>query len=148
MSSVPGRIIPYEERPAHWPESKWREYRYRIVESFDFFEVPQDEQQEILVCLHDDISWDWYRDCDGCTAVSEPGWPSRYYPPCIRHDYDWQTGNGGWKSNARFLRLNKKYRMEGWRANIRWLGVTVAWYSWFKWYNIMAGSRSKRRKRR
>jgi len=141
---VAEKLLPYHERPSHWTEPKWREY-LRIKSSFEFFSVPDRAEQEILQCLHDDISWDWHRDCDGCTCVSEPGWPSKYYPPCIRHDYDWQTGNGGWVSNARFMRLNKVYRMEGWRARARWTGVTIAWYGWVKWWNLVVGSKASRR---
>lgn len=100
------------------------------------FDLPKDAAGEILECLHS-LDWDWWEDCDGCTCVSEPGWPSKYYPPCVRHDFDWFTGHGGWLSNARFLRLNRLYCMEGWRANLRWAGVTVAWYGWAKWLKML-----------
>jgi len=125
-------LIPYIVQPQGWSHEKWKEYR-RIVGSFDFYELDEATREEIAECLHDEASWDWYEDCDGCTAVSEPGWPSKFFPPCVRHDYDWCTGRGGWESNARFRRLNKLYRMEVWRATVRWVGVTVAWYALYKW---------------
>jgi hypothetical protein len=136
-------LEPYYCHPSHWPSEKWGEYK-RIVWSFRLFDISSNDQAEILECLHDEISWDWYADCDGCTCVSEPGWPSKYFPPCVRHDYDWHRGAGGWESNARFRRLNLAYHMEGWRANARWIGVTAAWYSWFKWRDLIFGAPSSR----
>jgi hypothetical protein len=123
---------PRRTRPNSWSINRWSEYR-RIVQSLDFFGLPPWARHDIMEAVHDEKAWDWYTDCDGCTAVSEPGWPSKYFPPCVRHDYDWQTGRGGWESNARFRRLNKLYHMDGWRANLRWFGVSVAWYGWYKW---------------
>ena len=134
----------YSQKPFHWPAAKWAEY-HRIVASFDLFEVPENDRSVILTCLHDEIKWDWWTDCDGCTAVSEPGWPSKFFPPCVRHDYDWQTGHGGWESNKRFRRLNMTYHMERWRANARWLGVTIAWYGAYKWRDLIFGPPASRR---
>jgi ribonucleoside-triphosphate reductase len=126
-------------RGSGWPIAKIAEYR-RIVKSFDFFTLPDEYRKEILECLHDP-AWDWWEESDGCTAVSEPGWPSKYFPPCVRHDYDWQTGRGGWVANARFRRLNRAYCMESWRANARWAGVTISWFVWFKWVKMFGGRR-------
>lgn len=44
----------------------------------------------------------------GCTCVSEMYWPTKYFPPCLRHDFDWQTGNGGWEANTR----SETFKME------------------------------------
>ena len=106
--------------------------RRRIVESFDVLNVPESIQAEIIEALDSD-KWDWFRDCDGCTGVSEVYWPTKYFPPCLRHDFDWQTGHGGWEANARFYRIQRAYRMPIAQAGVRFLGVTVAWYAWFKW---------------
>jgi len=109
--------------------------RERILASFPLFGVPPDEQAEILEAL-DSPKWDWFKDCDGCTAVSEVYWPTIYFPPCLRHDFDWFTGNGGWESNVRFFRIQRAYGMSSVRAGIRFAGVTVAWYSWRKWTDM------------
>jgi len=106
--------------------------RSRIIESFAVFSVSEGIQALILEAL-DSANWDWFRDCDGCTAVSEVYWPTIYFPPCLRHDFDWFTGHGGWASNVRFYRIQRAYGMDRIRAGIRFAGVTVAWYGWFKW---------------
>jgi len=80
--------------------------RRRIEESFDVFSVPADIQALIVEAL-DSPAWDWFRDCDGCTAVSEVYWPTIYFPPCLRHDFDWRTGRGGWEANRRFYRIQR-----------------------------------------
>ena len=61
--------------------------RRRIIESFDVLNVPEGIQALIREALDSD-KWDWFRDCDGCTAVSEIYWPTIYFPPCLRHDFD------------------------------------------------------------
>jgi hypothetical protein len=124
-------LSPYRRRPDGWSQLAWIEYA-RIRRSLRFFDLPANAAQEILECLHS-TEWNWYEDCDGCTGVSEPGWPSKYFPPCVRHDYDCQTGRGGWQANARFDRLNRAYRMDGWRCRARWVGVAVWWYTWGRW---------------
>jgi len=106
--------------------------RHRIIESFDVLNVPVGIQALIREALDSD-KWDWFKDCDGCTAVSEVYWPTIYFPPCLRHDFDWATGNGGWESNVRFYRIQQAYGMSAFRAGIRFAGVTVAWYCAYKW---------------
>lgn len=116
---------------------RYREY-VRIYGSFKLLNIPKAVQALVLEALHSD-QWDWFKECDGCTCVSEPGWPSKYYPPCVRHDYEWRTGRGGWDSNARFYALSRAYHMEGWRSGMRWFGVTLGWYGWMKWWKMLAG---------
>ncbi len=108
------------------------EERARIVESFGVFSLGDRERTEILEALDSGL-WDWYADCDGCTLVSEVYWPNKYFPPCLRHDFDFQTGKDGLSSNARFYRLQRVYGMTRVRASIRWIGVTAAWFGWYKW---------------
>jgi hypothetical protein len=67
--------------------------------------------------------------------VSEVYWPTKYFPPCLRHDFDWFVGRPVWQANARFYRISRIYRMTRARAAVRFLGVTVSWYAWFKWRN-------------
>lgn len=107
--------------------------RDRIVESFVVLSIPLRERAEILEAINSD-KWDWYKDCDGCTAVTEVYWPNKYFPPCVRHDFDWGTGKGGIEANARFYRIQQAYGMSRVRAGARWLGVTVSWFGWYKWY--------------
>jgi hypothetical protein len=104
----------------------------RIIESFDVLNVPKDIRALIREALDSD-KWDWFRDCDGCTGVSEMYWPTIYFPPCLRHDFDWQTGRGGWRSNVRFYRIQRAYGVSAFRAGVRTAGVTVAWFGWAKW---------------
>jgi hypothetical protein len=104
----------------------------RIIESFDVLNVPKDIRGLIREAL-DSEKWDWFRDCDGCTGVSEMYWPTIYFPPCLRHDFDWQTGRGGWRSNVRFYRIQLAYGVSAFRAGVRAAGVTVAWFGWAKW---------------
>ena len=104
----------------------------RIIESFDVLNVPADVQVLIREALDSD-KWDWFRDCDGCTFVSEIYWPTIYFPPCLRHDFDWGTGSGGWDANVRFYRIQCAYGMGSVRAGVRFLGVTISWFTWFKW---------------
>jgi len=107
------------------------EYK-RIIESFDVLNVPAGIRVLVREALDSD-KWDWFRDCDGCTCVSEEYWPTIYFPPCLRHDFDWQTGHGGWEANARFYRIQRAYGMTVLESGTRFVGVTVAWYAWFKW---------------
>ena len=106
--------------------------RRRIIVSFDVLNVPADVQALVREALDSD-KWDWFKDCDGCTAVSEIYWPTIYFPPCLRHDFDWHTGNGGWASNVRFYRVQRAYGVGAIRAGIRTAGVMLSWYAWFKW---------------
>ncbi len=74
-------------------------------------------------------------DCDGCTLVSEVYWPNKYFPPCLRHDFDFLTSRNGMAANTRFYRIMRAYGMTRARSAVRWLGVTAAWFGWFKWRN-------------
>jgi hypothetical protein len=107
------------------------EYK-RIMESFTVLSVPASVRVLVREAL-DSTEWDWFKDCDGCTAVSEMYWPTKYFPPCLRHDFDWQTGRGGWDANVRFYRIQRAYRMSAIHSGVRFIGVTAAWFAWFKW---------------
>ncbi len=113
-----------------------REYR-RIVASFDVLDVPEGARAEIMEAL-ESSAWDWFRDCDGCTGVSEIYWPTRYFPPCLRHDFDCALGNGGLEASRRFYRLMRAYGVNRVQAGVRAAGVTLAWYGWFKWWRALA----------
>ena len=106
--------------------------RRRIIESFDVLSVPANVQALILEALNSD-KWDWFRDSDGCTGVSEIYWPTIYFPPCVRHDFDCHTGHNGWQTSLRFYRVQRAYGVDPIRSGIRFIGVTVAYYFWLKW---------------
>lgn len=109
--------------------------RERILASFKVFDVPAIEQAEILEAL-DSKEWDWFTDCDGCTCVSEEYWPSAYFPPCLRHDFDWKTRRPVHAANARFYRLQKTYGIPPFWAGVRYAGVYLGWYGFFKWKHL------------
>ena len=104
----------------------------RILISFDVLAVPADIRALIIEAL-DSKLWDWFTDCDGCTFVSEIYWPTIYFPPCLRHDFDCATGHNGWETSKRFYRIQRAYGVSAFRAGARAFGVTVAWYGWLKW---------------
>jgi hypothetical protein len=110
---------------------KEQEY-VRIVRSFAVFSVPDRICEEILEALHSP-KWDWYKDSDGCTCATEIFWPTKCFPPCVRHDFDCRMGTPGTESSARFYRLQRAYGVGAARSGLRTAGVFVAWYSWFKW---------------
>lgn len=122
-------ITPFWFKQDGWSEDKWVQYD-KIIDSFDFYNVPIEEEQWILQALHDDETWDWYEECDGATCVSEPGWPVSpvkdvaFMPPYVYHDYAWTKWGATWKSNYRMWRLQNTYKMERLRSGIRWIGVT------------------------
>ena len=106
--------------------------RARIEKSFDVFGLSTKHRGLILEAL-DSEEWDWFRDCDGCTAVSELHWPTKYFPPCLRHDFDWIRGRGDWAASRRFYDLQRAYGVPIWRSALRAGAVTFVWYTWAKW---------------
>jgi len=106
--------------------------RLRIEKSFDVFGLDPRQRGLILEAL-DSGAWDWFRDCDGCTAVSELHWPTKYFPPCLRHDFDWATGNGGLTGSKIFYDLQCAYGVPKWRSGLRAAAVTAVWYALKRW---------------
>ena len=106
--------------------------RARIEKSFDVFGLSAEQRALILDAL-DSGEWDWFEDCDGCTAVSELHWPTKYFPPCLRHDFDWISGKGDWAASRRFYELQRAYGVPIWRSALRSGAVTFAWYAWGRW---------------
>ena len=100
--------------------------------SFMVFSLSDAHRALILEAL-DSPRWDWYEDCDGCTGVSQLYWPSKYFPPCLRHDLYWIMGNGGVAGSQIFYDLQRAYGMTRFRSGLRTGAVTVAWYAWAKW---------------
>ena len=61
--------------------NRMTEYK-RIIESFDLLNVPAGVRVLVREAL-DSPRWDWFKDCDGCTGVSEMYWPTIYFPPWV-----------------------------------------------------------------
>ena len=114
-------------------ESTRESERARIEKSFEVFGLSAEDKALIVEAL-DSEKWDWFEDCDGCTSVSEVFWPTKYFPPCVRHDFDCAMGKNGLDASKRFFRLQMAYGMGAVRAGWRAAGVTVAWYCWLKWW--------------
>ena len=108
--------------------------RQRILDSFGVLNVPADVQALIREALDSD-KWDWFVDSDGCTGVSELYWPTIYFPPCVRHDFDCHIGHNGWETSLRFYRAQRAYGVDPFRSGLRVFGVTAAWYGWLKWFS-------------
>ena len=106
--------------------------RARIEKRFDVFRLDLRQRGLILEALDSD-AWDWFEDCDGCTAVSELHWPTKDFPPCLRHDFDWGRGYGDFTASKNFYDLQRAYGVPKWRARLRTGAVTVVWYAWLKW---------------
>jgi hypothetical protein len=102
--------------------------RARIEKSFAVFSLSPGHRALIREALDSDV-WDWFEDCDGCTRVSELHWPTKYFPPCLRHDYDWIRGQGGWTASRRFYAIQRAYGVPVWRATLRGAAVTIYWYA-------------------
>ena len=113
------------------PVSPLSEYR-RIMKSFDVFNVPAELQRLVLEAVNSK-EWDWFKDCDGCTGVSELHWPTKYFPPCLRHDFDWMRGKGDFAASRLFYVLQRAYGVPVWRAALRAGAVTVNWYCRERW---------------
>lgn len=103
----------------------------RIAMSFEEYLIPP-EDAEIIMEAMNSTEWDWYVDTDGCTGVSNQ-WPTKYSPPCLVHDWMWQSGRGGAGADRVFLRLMLDYKVPVIVAYSRYIGVRIAWYMWFKW---------------
>ncbi len=107
--------------------------RIRIQKSFVVYSLDDQQRRWILEALDSD-QWDWFKDCDGCTGVSELHWPTKYFPPCLRHDFDWATGNGGMEGSKIFYNLQRAYGVPRWRSALRTSAVTVVWYTWSRFF--------------
>ena len=53
----------------------------------------------------------------------------------VRQYFDFLTSRNGMAANTRFYRIMRAYGMTRARSAVRWLGVTAAWFGWFKWRN-------------
>ena len=107
--------------------------RARIEKSFEVFSL-SDEHRALIIEAMDSDLWDWFAECDGCTGVSELHWPTKYFPPCLRHDFDWRFRSGDMAASRTFYALQRAYGVPVWRSALRATAVTVKWYGWSKWW--------------
>jgi len=68
---------------------------------------------------------------DGCTAVSDLGWPIPY-PPCVGHDWLYFTGKYSRAEADEWLKdAQEDFGMTSIRANLRYFGTRL--FSWKAW---------------
>ena len=122
-------IESYKKKPKHYSADKWKEYQ-RIISSFEVFDLPFPHEQWVLRALHDEVEWDWYKDCNGANVVSEAGWKKSkvtnvaYHLAYVYHDYAWTRWGATFRSNNRMWLLQNDYNMTYTRSSLRWFGVT------------------------
>lgn len=134
----PPTFAPRQPRRFTAPRTTKEKELRRIRLSYTCFDIPLWLREKLEEAVSSTNSkWDWYKDCDGCTCVSEMYWRSKYFPPCLLHDFQWATGDGGWSSNRDFYRSQQCYGMSRLVSGIRWLGVTIAWYAFSKWWKLL-----------
>lgn len=108
-----------------------------MIISLKYYEPRKDVMQAILDA-YTDKDWDW-RDCDGCTVVSEMHSAKQYrFPPCVMHDYlRWKVSKGWIKvgvCDKVFYWAMIDYQCNRVRAFLRYAFVRgPAWWFWFKW---------------
>lgn len=117
-----------------------REARHKVIASFEVYQVPKPYQDVILEAFDQGLAGKWaIYEMDGCTAVAD-FWPNRFTPSCTPHDFHYVTGRGGWVSNRLFTEINKIYALPPGVVKRRHIGVTVAWWAWFKWKHLLKGN--------
>ena len=113
---------------------------------------PRQEVVTFITSAYNSHEYDW-RQSDGCTAVSEVHFPAGYrFPPCVAHDYYcWLSRRAPSKAEAdriraegdRLFRLaNMDYGVSGLRSCLRYAGVRLAYYAWYRWF-IKGDGRSR-----
>ena len=115
---------------------------YTTMEESIAFYDPREEVTSAIIAAYNDPCWDWTK-CDGCTVVSECGYPKGFkFPVCVAHDHIcWQS------RRATTIHERERIRSYGdkilywghidygqrWRAPFRWVGVRVPWLVWGLW---------------
>lgn len=131
-----GMFRPCIEPPLDLVAAKIAEHD-RIIRSFDVFDVPEWYRTKIRMALASP-RWDWYSDCDGCTGVREP-WASRYFPPCLGHDFDCLTATTDEEmmyANREFEQGLLIYKFRPAVARVWRIAVDLAWWGWYRYRNV------------
>jgi hypothetical protein len=94
--------------------------------------------RSLILQAYNAVDWDWHKS-DGCTLVSEVGFPFGYrFPPCVLHDWLWwrvknKRDISAAEANLLFYQASVAYGMTNTRSWVRKVGVTFGWLFWFKW---------------
>ena len=128
-------FLPYKKRPKNYSYDKWLQYE-KIIASFTALGIKEELQQIILEALHDEITWDWYENCNGANFVTEPCWIGIYSPAYIVHDYLWERDGATMESNKLMREIQDAYGMSSIRSWIRWTGVSFysPIYNFIEWF--------------
>jgi len=81
-----------------------------------------------------DPTWNPMAEYDGCTVVQDQFHPCM---SCFLHDYLWKMGQGGREADKLFYLLMLIEGTSKAKAKRRWLGVRVAWFTYFKWQHFV-----------
>ena len=103
-------------------------------------QIDADVRQYILAAYDITDEWDYRKDSDGCTMVSEVHSPAgTKFPPCVMHDYlrNVLVSKGIMPINNcdyLFYKAQWQFGMNRLRAGARAIFVrTIAWWLWFRW---------------
>lgn len=117
-----------------------RDARAKVLASFDVYTIPGPYRDVILEAFDQGLAGEWdILGMDGCTAVADY-WPNKWTPSCTPHDFQFITGRGGKLSNRLFTEINKCYSLPPTKVKKRHIGVTVAWWAFFKWKHLIKGN--------
>jgi hypothetical protein len=119
------------------------EDEYTTMEESLAFYDPRRAVVDAILAAYNDPEWDW-RKCDGCTVVSECGYPKGFrHPVCVCHDrYCWLADRATTKEERARLRRegdrllywgHRDYGEPWVRAAGRWLGVRLYWHCIARW---------------
>lgn len=136
MNIITNTVTETFERLAENPSSFTE--RDRLIVSFVVYDIPTPIQTDILE------AYDYYQEnptlFDGSTGAKE-NWVSKYEPPSMRHDLDYQTYGGTYKgrlyADLKFLDYKKRYQTSAiWRNiqyyAVRWGGFYFQLTNWVK----------------
>lgn len=99
----------------------------RIKKSYVVFNVPFRLRRQIEDAILSE-SWDFFEKSDGCTLVKER-WASRYFPPCVVHDYLRQNKIGNpLDQDLIFKDLLEAYNFSRFKAFRYFVGVRLSWW--------------------
>lgn len=107
----------------------------RQLEYFD----QEDLYYKVKNAIYDD-RWNPIEEYNGCSMVQDKFHP---YIPCLLHDYQWITGDGGWDSDMFFYQNLLKFGTRKGRAKKMFVGVRIGWLFYYKWKYLLNGSKGK-----
>lgn len=113
-----------------WTKPELKEQLFRQIINYN---LPYSVELMVKEALNDNC-WNPIYDFDGCTLVQDIDHPCI---SCFIHDYHWISGRGGYVSNKIFYRLMLITGFKKYEAARRLLGVTIAWYAYYKWHHAL-----------